>query len=84
MEEVKTTIIDFIASNFIVNLEQLEENDSLVDRGIVDSTGIISIVSFIEDTYEFQIKDHEITIENFGSIHSIVQFVQTRIEKTSA
>ena len=80
-EQVRAVVIEFIANNFIVNMEQLGDNDSLVDKGIMDSTGIIIIVSFVEDTYQIQIRDSEITMENFGSINAIVEYIRSQIER---
>ncbi|MBW4084441.1 acyl carrier protein [Paenibacillus sp. S150] len=83
MKQVKDIVSNFISNNFIVNMEQLGDDDSLVEKGIVDSTGIIILVCFVEDTFQFQISDSEITMDNFGSVNAIVHYIQNQIERTS-
>jgi acyl carrier protein len=72
VEQIKT----FILSNFYVaNPATIEPEASLLDAGIIDSTGVLEIVSFLESTFSISLADEEIVPENFDSIGRIARFV---------
>lgn len=75
--EIKTVIVNFIRENFLFedNGIALDENGSLLESGVIDSTGILEIVQFLEETYGIQVEDEEITPENLDSIANISHFV---------
>ena len=55
---------------------QLPNDASLLDRGIIDSTGVLEIVLFLESEFGVKVKDSEMLPENFDSVNNIVNFVQ--------
>ena len=58
---IETEIRKFIEENFILEGEDnLGEEDSLLEKGIIDSTGVLELVAFLEETYQFKIKDEEL------------------------
>jgi acyl carrier protein len=66
----------FIKNNFYVsNDTELSDDMSLLDHGIVDSTGALEIVAFLERTFGIHIDDDELLPENLDSIDKIVVFV---------
>jgi acyl carrier protein len=72
VEQIKT----FVLSNFYVaNPAALETEASLLDAGIIDSTGVLEIVSFLESTFSIKLADEEILPDNFDSIGRIARFV---------
>ena len=71
----------FIEENFILDgNDNLSLEDSLLEKGIIDSTGVLELVAFIEETYNVKIKDEELIPENLDSIKSISRFIQERLE----
>lgn len=71
-DEVRT----FIVNNFYVtDLGLLKDSESLLDSGVIDSTGVLEVIAFIESTYELTVKDEEMLPENLDSIEHITQFV---------
>jgi len=77
---VENKIRKFIEENFILEEEnRLGEEDSLLEKGIIDSTGVLELVAFIEETYEFKIEDEELIPENLDSIKNISQFIQNKL-----
>ena len=52
--------------------------ESLLDRGIVDSTGILEVISFLEETFSIRVDDAEILPENLDSVSAIVRFVEKK------
>ncbi len=82
-EKLKTFIID----NFLFGQAGSIDNDTdFFDKGIIDSTGIVELVSFVEETFNIIVKDEELIPENFSSINKVAEFVkrkQSNIAKAS-
>jgi acyl carrier protein len=77
---IEIGIRKFIEENFILEEDNnLGEEDSLLEKGIIDSTGILELVAFLEETYKFKIKDEELIPENLDSIRNISKFVQGKL-----
>lgn len=74
--ETGAQIRNFIVSNFYVpEPDELKDDASLLDEGIVDSTGVLEVISFIEETFDITIEDEEMVPENLDSIAFITAFV---------
>lgn len=66
----------FIETNFyIADRSQLLDDTSLLDKGMVDSTGILEVVAFLEAEFGVQVEDTEILPENLDSISRIAAYV---------
>jgi len=77
---IENKIREFIEENFILEgNDHLGDDDSLLEKGIIDSTGVLELVAFIEETYSFKIKDEELIPENLDSIKNISQFIQNKL-----
>lgn len=74
---VKQQIKDFIAENFLFNPDgfDLSEDASFLDEGVVDSTGTLELVMFVEETFGISVGDHEIEPENFDSVNKLAAYV---------
>ena len=69
-------IRDFVTSNFYVaDPKALEDRTSLLDHGIIDSTGVLEVIMFIETTFGVTVEDSEMLPENLDSIERIAAFV---------
>lgn len=68
---------DFIADNFMMGKspDELTDTGSLLDLGIIDSTGVLELVGFLEDTYEITIDDDDLIPENLDSISKIAEYI---------
>lgn len=73
-DEVRT----FVQSNFYVGDRRLGANESLLDSGVMDSTGVLELIAFLEDTYGIQVEDEEMVPENLDSISSAADFVRRK------
>ena len=85
MESVQTSsvsdvLITFIKENFITGRSQKEisPEESLIDSGIIDSTGILELVMFIEEKYSITIEDEELIPENLDSVKNLVAFLERK------
>ncbi|AID28202.1 acyl carrier protein [Mesorhizobium sp. SEMIA 3007] len=69
-------IRSFLVSNFYVSdVKTLMNDTSLLDQGIVDSTGVLEIIGFIEETFGIIVEDSELLPENLDSIQGIEQYI---------
>ena len=74
--EIGAKVRSFILENFYVGEgEPLSDNDSLISRGIVDSTGMLEVIAFLEQEFGFVVKDDETVPENLDSIGRITDFI---------
>ncbi len=74
--ELKEQVRAFVTSNFYVaDPAALDDGASLLERGIVDSTGMLEVIHFIEDTFGITIEDSEMLPDNLDSIERIANFV---------
>lgn len=68
-------IRDYVARTFN---KTVEPDDSLLDSGLVDSTGIFELVGFLEDTFAVKIEDEEIVPEHFETSAMVAAFVERK------
>ena len=74
--DTKQRIREFVLSNFFVqDAATLTDAVSLLDIGVVDSTGVLEIIGFLETTFHFTVEDDEIVPDNLDSIERIAAFV---------
>jgi len=67
----------YILENFLFTDDQsaLSNSDSFLEKGLVDSTGILEIITFIEDDFNLSIDDEEMVPENLDSVDNIIAFI---------
>lgn len=83
MEDTQT-IKEFIIENFLFGEKQeITLDTNLLEKGIIDSTGVVELVSFLEDTYNIIVEDEEIISDNFSTLKSISNFLQNKTNKNS-
>ncbi len=80
MSEIENKIRRFLIENFILSeqLDQLGNNDSFLDNGIIDSTGILELIFFVEEQFGIQVDTSEVLPENFDSINRLVAYIQRK------
>ena len=86
-KEIGRQVREFIDENFLFQEEaDLADDESLLDAGLVDSTGILELVAFLEGTFAIQVADAEIVPENLDSIDAIVAYLTGKLaaEQVSA
>jgi len=73
---MKDQIKQFICTNFYVaDAAGLSTEASLLDNGIIDSTGVLEVIGFLENTFAIQVEDAEMVPDNLDSIDKIAEFV---------
>ena len=77
---IQDQIREYILTNFYVtNPESLSNEMSLLDQGIIDSTGVLEVVFFIESTFGIRVEGSELLPENLESIERIAYFVTLKM-----
>ena len=78
---VEQTINNFIIENFIIdgNADRLDHDKSFLESGIIDSTGILELVSFIEEHYSVSVEDEELIPDNLDSVNNVVNFINKKL-----
>jgi acyl carrier protein len=77
-KEIEAKVRGYILENLLFSNDpaELPNDASLLDRGIIDSTGVLEIVLFLEGEFDIQIKASEMLPENFDTVNNMVAFVQ--------
>ena len=75
--EIETQVRSLIEDNFLFREDRtsLSDTESLIDAGLIDSTGILELVAFLEERFKIEIADADLVPENFDSINRIVAYV---------
>lgn len=79
--QVESSIKEFIEKHFLRGEDEksISTEDSLLDSGLIDSTGIFELVAFLEKEFNIEISDEDLVPENFESITLITGMVEKRI-----
>ena len=77
---VEQQVRDYILENYLFTDDQsvLANNDSFLDKGILDSTGILEVIYFIEEEFGIKVQDEEMIPENLDSVNNITAFVDRK------
>jgi acyl carrier protein len=76
---VKAKIREFMLSNFVKDSGLvLEDDTSFLDNGIIDSTGVMELVAFIEATFRIRVEDEEIIPDNFESVNALTRYIRSK------
>lgn len=83
MSAVKSEVRRFILIHFLPGEDErdLQDDDLLFEGGIVDSAGIMTFISFLEERFGFEVFDEELFPENFASVSNIVEYVEEKLKE---
>lgn len=78
--DVHSTLRRYIVENFLLGDDApLTSSQSLLQTGVVDSTGILELVMFVEKTYAIQVADEEMLPENLDTLDNLAAFVERKL-----
>jgi acyl carrier protein len=82
MPNVEQDLRRFVADNFPFGPvgDELSSDDSLVDQGIIDSTGVLELVTYLEETYGIKVEDEELIPDNLDSINRLVSYLERKLQ----
>jgi len=78
---IEEQIRQYVADNFLFSDDgyQLSDDVSFLEEGIVDSTGVLELVMFVEDTFGITVQDEEIVPENFDSVSWLAAYTRRKM-----
>ena len=72
---------EFMSENFLFGEnDKIKEDSSFLESGLIDSTGILELVAFLEETYDITIEDEELIPENLDNLNNIAQFLERKLK----
>ena len=77
---MRDTLRGFVLENFMFGAvpDELDENASFLESGIIDSTGVMELVGFLEDRFGITVEDAELTPENLDSISRLCAYLAAK------
>jgi acyl carrier protein len=78
--QIRAELTEFIVMNYLFGdiTRAPRDDDTLVEGGIIDSTGIMELIEFLESRYDIEVSEGETVPENLGSISSLTRFVMSK------
>ncbi|MCD6597776.1 MAG: acyl carrier protein [Bacteroidales bacterium] len=76
--EIKDKLNKYVQDTAFTDFDKIEDNTLLFEEGILDSMGLISLITFLEETFNIKISDTDLELENFKSIDAMAGFVESR------
>jgi len=76
----KEKIRNYVLENYLFSTDPsaLSDNDSFLDKGIIDSTGILEVIYFLEDEFGIKVEDDEMVPENLDSVNNLVAYIEKK------
>lgn len=78
MRSIQKELRQFIASELGRDVSGVADAESLLEAGVIDSMGVLELVSFIEKQYRIAVAEDEMMPENFDSVDAIAAFIDRR------
>ncbi len=77
-EQARSQLLDFIVNSYMVDLEEIPLDQSLIDEGIIDSFGLVEIATFLEKAFNIKVDEEDMIRENFGSVNKLIAFAERK------
>lgn len=81
--QIEAQLKEFISDAYLFGDDSRmpADTDSLLEAGILDSTGVLELIEFLEETFQFTVEDSETVPENLGSIASLTRYVRSKTDQ---
>lgn len=76
---MKSEIKKYLVEASLSNSTKLKDDTLIFDTGLLDSMGLLFLIEFLNEKYKIEINDEELNPENFQSVNSIVDFVESKL-----
>jgi acyl carrier protein len=79
---VSAEIRQFVIANFLFGQggDSLQDDDSFLESGVIDSTGVLELVAFLGTQFNIPVADHELVPDNLDSVNKVVSFVCRKLQ----
>jgi acyl carrier protein len=83
--DIATRIRSYIVDNFLFGdaSAMLADDDSLLSQGIIDSTGVLDLMMFMEDEFGIRVADVDVVPDNFDSVRSLARYAENKAGRSS-
>jgi acyl carrier protein len=80
---IEKKVRDYVLENYLFTDDQakLQNTDSFLEKGIIDSTGVLEMIAFLEQEFAIRVEDDEMVPENLDSVNNIITFITNKQEK---
>lgn len=81
VNDIKTILREFFRNNFLYSsdIDSISDDASFMNEGIIDSTGVLELIDFLEERFEINIENQEVIPENLDSFNNIERFLHTKL-----
>ena len=86
MLTIENDVREFVGENFLFGRKKVElhGDDSMLEQGLIDSAGVLELVSFIEERFKVKVSDDELVPENLDSINRLISFIESKLEEAKS
>ncbi len=85
MSELATQLRTYVDECFLFGVEtEYSDDDSFMENGIIDSTGVLELIAYLESTFGFKVSDEDLVPENLDSIGSLERFIGRKQANSTA
>ena len=74
-QEVRT----FVIENFLFGRSEALKDDAPLLGNVIDSTGVIELIGFVQERFNISVGDDEVMTDNFGSVNNVVAFIEKKL-----
>jgi len=80
--DVKSVLRKFVTENFLASsaVDAFDDTDSFLEKGIIDSTGVLELLEFIEETFSVRVEDEEVIPANLDSMNNLASFIKKKLD----
>jgi acyl carrier protein len=80
--EIRSRVHEYLVENFLFGGEGAEigDDDSFLESGLIDSTGILELIQFLEETFDMVVDDEDMIPENLDSIQRVTKYVGSKLQ----
>jgi acyl carrier protein len=78
-DEVRKIVREFILKEFLFDeTKHLDDRQSLLESGVIDSTGVLDLIGYLQQKFNVEFLDNELIADNFDSVDRITEFLVSR------
>jgi len=79
--DIKVILRNFVTESFLhsAGLDSFKDEDSFMEKGIIDSTGVLELLEFIEDRFNIRVEDEEVVPDNLDSLIKLTSFIERKL-----
>ena len=77
--DIEQEIRTFVTQNFLMGSSEALNDDAPLLGNVIDSTGVIELIVFVQERFTISVEDEEVMTDNFGSVKNVVAFIEKKL-----